>query len=237
MPLKFWKFQYAGHAQVQRCMRTRSLPPDQDFPPLKNTYAHPARSLKPDDGVLLAQLEGDKAKVFAVGRVRTIQPTVIDWALVTQTFSPNRRLGLTNWQQKSAFEISLNPSKRYGLQTLLDRHVVEAEHYESGSDEAVEGYLRERKLLGSIRNATLARRRQERDNHTCQACQLRLQVNEQFVSEVHHLEPLNATGPTLTTIDSLVSLCPTCHRIAHLRNPPYEVHDIRGFRGFHTTDA
>ncbi|MBK8569876.1 MAG: HNH endonuclease [Nitrosomonadales bacterium] len=54
---------------------------------------------------------------------------------------------------------------------------------------------------------------------------------ESYVIEVHHLEPLSATGERETKIEMLISLCPTCHRIAHLRSTPYSVEEIKGIRG------
>ncbi len=84
-------------------------------------------------------------------------------------------------------------------------------------------------ILTRARNAGLAALRKALDNHTCQACGFRLQVDGSFVIEVHHCNPLSATGETQTTIDQLVSLCPTCHRIAHLRSTPYSVEEIKAF--------
>lgn len=226
--MKFWKFQYAGPAQAKRCVETRSLPPNQDFPSLANTYVQRVQALKIGDGVLLAQLNGDKAHVFAVGVVRAVGPVLVDWAATTKTLTPDRRLGLKNWKTKSAFEISSAPAKRYGLQELLEQHILrDIKHHEFGSDAALEGYLYDRKLLSSSRNSALVKRRKVLDKYQCQSCSFCLKVNDQFVIEVHHLEPLKTTGPRTTTIDRLVSLCPVCHRIAHLRNPPYEVHEIQ----------
>lgn len=229
--MRFWKFQYHGQAELLSCIEKRILPTNKTFPGLNDTYDYPASSMKPGDGVLLARLEGNAAKVFAVGKVRATGPVVIDWAALAVTLYPSPQGGLTNWQEKSAFEISANPAKRYGLRELIETHVgVETEIYDSESDQALEGYLLDRTLLASARNAALAKRRKELDEHTCQACLLHLKVGERHVIEVHHLDPLKASGETVTTIDKLVSLCPTCHRLAHLRNPPYEVRELRDIR-------
>jgi predicted HNH restriction endonuclease len=98
------------------------------------------------------------------------------------------------------------------------------------SNEAREGYEIDRSILTRARNASLASQRKDLDNYTCQACGFRLEINACFVVEVHHCDPLSVTGETDTTIEQLVSLCPTCHRIAHLRSTPYTVEEIKAFR-------
>lgn len=94
---------------------------------------------------------------------------------------------------------------------------------------AIEGYQLDRIILARGRNANLAVMRKIRDQFTCQACNFKLQLDNKFVIEVHHLQPLAATGETETSIEQLISLCPTCHRISHLRSPPYSVEEIREF--------
>jgi predicted HNH restriction endonuclease len=229
--LLFWKFEYDGPAQLQDCISNNSLPPEKDFPGLENTYSYPFKKMKPGDGLVLAQLEGVSARIFAVGKVQAIQPHVVNWAAVNETVYPNPQGGLPNWQKKTSFEIKPKPARKYGLNGLIEKHIniLAMEHYENDSDKALEGYLRDTNLLASARNAALARRRKALDEYACRACDFRLQVGKNWVVDVHHLNPLGVTGETVTTIDDLVCLCPTCHRIAHLRNPPYsitEIHDI-----------
>ena len=105
------------------------------------------------------------------------------------------------------------------------------EHYQFSDVKAQEGYEYDAKVILRTRNAALALKRKMMDNYTCQGCGFHLQVGESYVIEVHHLEPLSATGERETKIEKLVSLCPTCHRIAHLRSTPYSVEEIRGIRG------
>lgn len=126
--MKFWKFEYPGPQAVASCIRCMSLPPnDKAFPGLKDTYAHPQRSMRVGDGVLLATLAGEEAKFFAIGKVRAIdgdgRAPVIQWASTTFTRFPDARGGLINWQTKTAFEISPEPAKRYGLEKLISHYV------------------------------------------------------------------------------------------------------------------
>ena len=100
-------------------------------------------------------------------------------------------------------------------------------HFDPESIEAREGYEVDRSILTSARNAALAAKRKQIDNYTCQVCGFRFETRGQFVIDVHHLDPLGKSHEVITTLDKLVSLCPCCHRIAHLRSPPYDQNEIR----------
>lgn len=125
--MKFWKFEYLDAESLEMCVRERSLPSLKEVRGLKDTFAHPRKSMKVGDGVLLASLNGEEGKIFAVGKVRSlgsdIEPPVIDWTATTKTVFPDAKGGLINWQTKTAFEISPEPAKRYGLKELVDYYV------------------------------------------------------------------------------------------------------------------
>ena len=93
-------------------------------------------------------------------------------------------------------------------------------------EKAEEGISKERVYLSKNRNKKLADDRKKMDGYKCTACDFKLKVNEYHIIDCHHLFPI-AMGERETTIDDLVSLCPTCHRIAHRRNPPFSLDEIR----------
>jgi hypothetical protein len=99
--------------------------------------------------------------------------------------------------------------------------------YEPDSVEANEGYARDRNVFTRIRNPGIVEERKRQDNYTCQGCGFHLSVESRWVIDVHHCNPLSVTGETTTKLSDLVSLCPTCHRIAHLRSLPYSVDEIK----------
>ncbi len=105
------------------------------------------------------------------------------------------------------------------------------EFFDFESQTAREGYEIDRTILARVRNATLADQCRQRDNYTCQVCDFHLRIGPRYVIEVHHCNPLSATGETNTSLDDLVCLCPTCHRVAHLRSTPYNVPEIKEIRG------
>jgi len=91
---------------------------------------------------------------------------------------------------------------------------------------AIEGYQKDIKILSSTRNVELAKNRKLKDGYTCQACGFKLKLNERYVIECHHKNPIGLGGTRETKLDELVSLCPTCHRIAHTREKPLDVDEI-----------
>lgn len=94
------------------------------------------------------------------------------------------------------------------------------------SESAQEGYLQDRTLLSRKRDQNLVTQRKEMDSYQCQSCGFSLSIEGKSIIECHHLYPLSF-GERETKIEDLVCLCPTCHRIAHLRSEPLEIEEIK----------
>ena len=107
------------------------------------------------------------------------------------------------------------------------RHVALVTDYELDDPKAIEGYLADLRLTTLARNAAIVAKCKQRDDFTCQACDFRLTVNGQHVIECHHKVPLAVNGEREVSLSELVCLCPTCHRIAHTRDAPFEPEEIR----------
>lgn len=126
--MKFWKFECKDTADISTCIANESLPSQEvSFPGLQNSFEYPLRKMKAGDGVVLATLNGNEGKIFAVGKVKSIgpkgEPPSIQWSATKTTVFPDPSGGLINWQTKTAFEISPEPAKRYGLQKLIEYYV------------------------------------------------------------------------------------------------------------------
>lgn len=93
--------------------------------------------------------------------------------------------------------------------------------------EAYEGERREITVLRQVRNRKIVEERRRKDRYTCQACGLSLFHNGKFVLDVHHLHLLSRTEDEITNIADLVSLCPTCHRLAHTAEEPLSVKKLK----------
>jgi hypothetical protein len=124
--MKFWKFQYLGEESVENCMRERKAPMVVvPIPGLETTDREILGRLRTGDGVVIAELFGEQAKIHAVGRVlerHALKPTIV-WSRSVNFRQPDERSGLIHWQTKTAFEISPVPAERYGLRELVEHYV------------------------------------------------------------------------------------------------------------------
>ncbi len=71
--------------------------------------------------------------------------------------------------------------------------------------------------------------------YTCVACETNMQavygeIAREFI-HVHHLNQISEAGGTreVDPVKDLVPLCPNCHSVAHRREPPFSVDELRKF--------
>ena len=81
---------------------------------------------------------------------------------------------------------------------------------------AAEGQKVEVRLMLLKRNQPIVNDRKKLDNYTCQNPKCSFSYNG-YIVEAHHLKPLSKkeTDIVFNTVDDLITLCPTCHRLAH----------------------
>jgi len=103
----------------------------------------------------------------------------------------------------------------------------ETEFLDFEKKSAMEGYQSDRKYLLTVRNRPIVEERKRLDEFRCQSCGFKLRINENFIIECHHKIPFTGGKKRVTNIEDLVCLCPTCHRIVHIRKPPYSVEEIK----------
>ncbi|MGO3055628.1 HNH endonuclease [Halomonas sp. AOP43-A1-21] len=125
-------------------------------------------------------------------------------------------------------EKSVNASYYLSLLKSFYAKDNEVSYFESiESPKAVEGYLLDFKYFKLKRARFLADECKKRDDYKCQACNFKLSVNGKYVIECHHKFPLAESGKTTTELSDLISLCPTCHRLTHLRQPALSITELR----------
>jgi Zn finger protein HypA/HybF involved in hydrogenase expression len=103
--------------------------------------------------------------------------------------------------------------------------------YDINDLKAIEGYEVDKKLTTHARNAKLVIACKERDNYKCRACNFKLKLHGKYVVECHHIKPVALSGEREVSLDELICLCPTCHRIAHTRSEPLKISEIKLARG------
>ncbi|MGO7968142.1 HNH endonuclease [Rhizobium ruizarguesonis] len=101
-----------------------------------------------------------------------------------------------------------------------------AETFSEGEPQTVE-------LTKYERNAAARRECIKHFGHKCQACDLSYEERYGPIGadliHVHHVMPLSQIGESyqVDPIRDLVPLCANCHHVAHRRNPPYTVAELR----------
>ncbi len=89
---------------------------------------------------------------------------------------------------------------------------LELDDIDQADQNAIEGAVKELKILARKRNKKIADACKKRDKYTCRSCDFHYRDK---VVECHHLNPLSVTNETTISLKDLVTLCPTCHSIAH----------------------
>ncbi|BDB70002.1 hypothetical protein CTTA_4561 [Comamonas testosteroni] len=96
-----------------------------------------------------------------------------------------------------------------------------------------EGTPKTLELTAYERNASARKQCIAHYGATCQACGLSYEKKYGIIGanliHVHHLKPLSSIGHLyqVDPIHDLVPLCATCHHVAHSRDDPYSVAEIR----------
>lgn len=130
--------------------------------------------------------------------------------------SPSRKEVMDNYGSYSESELLklvqsiLNPSPYEEIEIF---NIIEKEEISESDKKALEGELIEKKVLAYKRNRSNIRKCKERDQFRCLSCSF--SYDEQVV-ECHHLKPLHMVKESLVGLDDLITLCPTCHRLAHI---------------------
>ena len=131
-----------------------------------------------------------------------------------------------------------------GYVRVIDNKQPQTFDIDIHSFEVTEGQKRLVLHLQRERNQTIVRRKKEEANSLdCEICGFSFEraygKNARGYCEVHHKIPLHeAEHTTQTRMEDLVILCANCHRVLHLKNPPYTLDEVRSmFSGFQNNET
>lgn len=131
---------------------------------------------------------------------------------------------------RNLYEYAKNPLNWKGKKLKITETQITRENIFNLEDiEAEEGYKEDKKYLYTHRNRDLVQKRKELDNYTCQICGFNFSLEGKYIIECHHLNPLSESDVRITNINDLISVCPTCHWIIHLRKPPFTPDEVKSF--------
>lgn len=157
--------------------------------------------------------------------LRTNQPRKQKYAVAKQVFDRFRNTG--SLRPTDYKDLTYHASYLLALIDCFDVLAQgTAEAVTPEDPEAIEGMVKEKRYLARHRNRHLAETRKSIDSYTCQVCGVGLIAGKSIV-ECHHLVAVAYAGTRVTKLDDLATLCPSCHRIAHLRSPPFTLAEIR----------
>lgn len=123
-----------------------------------------------------------------------------------------------HWERNANCSLSTPPKGVPHSAAAKHRADVALTATEGRSEELnTKAYSRERKLV----RATLVAA-----DFKCAACSFRLAFENKFVIECHHKVQVKH-GTRVSSVNDLLALCPTCHSIAHLQDPPMDLAQIR----------
>ena len=133
--------------------------------------------------------------------------------VVTIFFSDNKRTKISKiyWQEEH------NDKRRTDVRAKW--------HCSNPIAAAAEGKRYQTEVNLIKRKPKLAFQRKQEDGYTCQVCNYYLAVEDatdKCVADAHHWRELSKGGKRVNTSSDLVTLCPNCHRLAHLIDRKHE---------------
>ncbi len=153
-------------------------------------FRHIVENPSPDAEALLKQIRSTLYDSFGIGEDPDRK---YRWFFYSKDVLPlwiHKATQNDQWASSAAFDVR-NEEDASGLE---------------GSKEETSGFR-------IRRSAQLVSRAKRRDGHTCRACNFHF---ENQIVQVHHLDPLSEyKHPRRTKLEDLLTLCPTCHYLAH----------------------
>ncbi len=125
--------------------------------------------------------------------------------------------------------ISSMPSYVHGVEALMPP----ASDVDIHEDAVTEGLRRLVLHIQRERNQAVVRKKKKlATSFSCEVCNFSFKAcygeSASDYCEVHHLLPLAEVETiTQTRMEDLAILCANCHRVVHLRNPPYKLDEVR----------
>jgi len=113
---------------------------------------------------------------------------------------------------------------------MLEAAIVKSER-QMRADEAQEGELYTTEAAFRSRNRALIEAKKANSDYKCEVCDFQFEhfyggIGQGYIV-AHHLKPI-ASGPTKTKLDDIALVCPNCHAMLHMEDPPLTLANLRG---------
>lgn len=204
-----------------------------------------------EDRIRTSRAEGREGPNLVVYRTKSglvrdhyaIPYSIIRDLLVEETITVSDINGSRRWNltlRNGRLHVSHRPgttdvSEYYGAALLVESTGIAEYDVDVHSLSAHEGQPRLVSHLRRERNRTIVRQKKESaETLSCEICGFSFEDlygnAAEGYCEVHHLVPLSEIeASTVTRVEDLAILCANCHRVIHLRCPPYSLEEVRKF--------
>lgn len=156
--------------------------------------------------------------------------TIVRHRLVTETLNDGSSISSVWWLQFELRKSEIEEASNVIFANLIVYWIFLLLPYRI--EGAFEGKVTEEVSLKYERNRSNRSICLAVHGYDCKACGMNmkkryLDLHSEFV-HVHHINPVSESGIVrFDPINDLIPLCPNCHQVAHLKNPPYTVSEIR----------
>jgi len=181
----------------------------------------------------------DKGKIIAMGKVtssyffdkkkRIIDDNEVPWA---HQVSVDWRLDFPETSSENTGPTQFTVWRLKADELKAIEATSGRSFHQAKVDEAMEGELFKKEATFKSRNRLLIQSKKALSNYRCEVCDFNFSENYGSLGKeyiiAHHLEPIGQRKElSKTTLDDIALLCANCHSMAHKKNPPVPLENLK----------
>lgn len=113
---------------------------------------------------------------------------------------------------------------------ILERRITE-NRKKAEAQEVMEGEMVTAEATFRMRNRAIIAAKKALSNGLCEVCSLNFKDKYSIDKNclvAHHINPIgNRSSASKTTVDDILLLCPNCHAVAHTKEPPLSLEEMK----------
>ena len=131
-------------------------------------------------------------------------------------------------QQFTIFELDASDLRKIERNS---KSIISKRRTEQKIQAVKEGKLIKREIAFRLRNQAIISAKKSHSNGECEGCKMRFEedysigeVSNRFGLIAHHIRPIrDRKKESVTNLEDLALLCPNCHAVVHMKNPPLSI--------------
>lgn len=162
---------------------------------------------------------------IVVPRIPFDRPTVLD-DKVESRYLDSKNVAVRRMRQVVGRGLR-TPDARCTIYILDERYKKLGQFLpERFKDSWAEGGRDTEKLITAERKRSLSMKKTALKHYGCKCYACDLVPSHSSIIDIHHLKPISE-GPRQTTLEDVIPLCANCHRMAHTKEPPMPIDELR----------